>query len=46
MNRLSFRTLVIAVLVTATMVAAGLASYRASAVDEAPAAPRTMLVPF
>jgi hypothetical protein len=46
MNRLSFRTLVIAVLVAATMVAAGLASYRASAVEEAPAAPRTMLVPF
>ena len=46
MNRLSFRTLVIAVLVTATVVAAGLASYRATAVDEAPPAPRTMLVPF
>jgi hypothetical protein len=45
-NRLSFRTLVIAVLVTATVVAAGLASYRASAVEETPAAPRTMLVPF
>ena len=46
MNRLSFRTLVIAVMVTATVVAAGLASYRAAAVEEAPAAPRTMLVPF
>ena len=46
MNRLSFRTLVIAVLVTATVVAAGFASYRANAVEEAPAAPRTMLVPF
>ena len=46
MNRLSFRTLIIAVLVTATVVAAGLASYRATAVDEAPTAPRTMLVPF
>ena len=46
MNRLSFRTLIIAVLVTATVVAAGLASYRATAVEEAPAAPRPMLVPF
>jgi hypothetical protein len=46
MNRLSFRTLIIAVLVTATVVAAGLASFRATAVEEAPAAPRTMLVPF
>ena len=46
MNRLSIRTLVIAVLVTATLVAAGLASYRATAVEQAPAAPQTMLVPF
>ena len=46
MNRLSIRTLVIAVLVTATLVAAGLASYRATAVEQAPAAPHTMLVPF
>ena len=46
MNRLSIRTLVIAVLVTATIVAAGLASYRATAVVQEPAAPQTMLVPF
>ena len=46
MNRLSIRTLVIAVLVTATLVAAGLASYRATSVEQAPAAPQTMLVPF
>ena len=46
MNRLSFRTLVLAVLVTATVVAAGVASFRATAVTDAPAQPHTMLVPF
>lgn len=46
MNRLSFRTLVIAVLVTATMVVAGVASFRSSATADVPAPAHTMLVPF
>ena len=46
MNRLSFRTIVIAVLVTATMVVAGVASIRSTAAVDAPAQPHTMLVPF
>ena len=46
MNRLSFRTIAIAVLVTATMVAAGVASLRHAAVADVPAQPHTMLVPF
>jgi hypothetical protein len=46
MNRLSFRTLAIAVLVAATLVAAGVASLRVTAVADVPAQPHTMLVPF
>lgn len=46
MNRLSFRTLFIAVLVTASVVVAGVASFRATAVADVPARPHTMLVPF
>lgn len=46
MNRLSFRTILIAVLVTATMVAADVASFRSTAVADVAAQPHTMLVPF
>ena len=46
MNRISFRTLAIAVLVTATLVVAGVASLRTSAVADTPVQPHTMLVPF
>jgi hypothetical protein len=46
MNRLSFRTIVIAVLVTATMVVAGVSSFRSTAAADVQAQPHTMLVPF
>jgi hypothetical protein len=44
MNRLSFRILAIAVLVTATVVVAGVSSLGAT--TSAPAAAPSMLVPF
>jgi hypothetical protein len=46
MNRLSLRTLLIAVVVTATMVVAGVASLRSTAVVDTPTQPHTMLIPF